>query len=226
MTNKFKNKYRIPTARATFWNYGWNAAYFITICTKNRKCWFGHVAHREMVYSGIGRIAHKCWLEIPDHFPFVKLDSFVIMPNHVHGIIIINKNVSVGAETQNTASEHLQLGGDPQNVASVQLQLVDNPQNICNQNPISADDFPNICNKNPLQIDAMKNQFGPQSQNLASIVRGFKIGVTKYARAIHPEFMWQARYHDIIIRDERSFINIANYILNNPAKWEKDKFLT
>ena len=172
MTKKFKNKYRIPTARATLWNYGWNAAYFITICTKNRKCWFGHVAHREMVYSGIGRIAHKCWLEIPDHFPFVKLDAFVIMPNHVHGIIIINKNVSVGAETQYIASLQRPLGDDPQN----------------------------ICNKNPLQIDAMKNQFGPQSQNLASIVRGFKIGVTKYARAIHPEFMWQARYHDIIIR--------------------------
>ena len=198
MTKKFKSKYRIPTARATLWNYGWNAAYFITICTKNRKCWFGHVAHREMVYSGIGRIAHKCWLEIPDHFPFVKLDAFVIMPNHVHGIIIINKNVSVAAETQYIASLQRPLGDDPQN----------------------------ICNKNPLQIDAMKNQFGPQSQNLASIVRGFKIGVTKYARAIHPEFMWQARYHDIIIRDQRSFINIANYILDNPAKWEKDKFLT
>jgi hypothetical protein len=68
------------------------------------------------------------------------------------------------------------------------------------------------------------NQFGPQSMNLASIVRGFKIGVTKNARLIDPTFAWQPRYHDRIIRDEEAFQRIAEYIFNNPAKWKSDKF--
>ena len=47
---KYRNKYRIPAARARFWDYGWNAAYFVTICAKNRVCWFGDVVHDEMVF--------------------------------------------------------------------------------------------------------------------------------------------------------------------------------
>ncbi len=69
-----------------------------------------------------------------------------------------------------------------------------------------------------------KNKFGPQSKNLASIIRGFKIGVTKSARLINPDFAWQPRYHDHIIRDEKAYENISNYIRNNPKNWSKDKF--
>ncbi|MCO6464736.1 MAG: hypothetical protein J5I52_11375, partial [Saprospiraceae bacterium] len=86
--DKFKNKYRIASTRLQHWDYGWNAAYFVTICTKNRICWFGNVADGGMVLSEIGEIAQKCWIEIVEHFPFVKLDAFIVMPNHVHGIII------------------------------------------------------------------------------------------------------------------------------------------
>ena len=70
-----------------------------------------------------------------------------------------------------------------------------------------------------------KNKFGTQSKNLASIIRGFKIGVTKNARKIDADFKWQARFHDHIIRNDESFQNIKNYIKNNPVKWEDDKFL-
>lgn len=69
-----------------------------------------------------------------------------------------------------------------------------------------------------------KNTFGPQSQNLASIIRGFKIGVTKLARTQNPNFAWQPRYHDRIIRNQKAHENISNYIRNNPSNWEKDKF--
>ena len=90
--DKFQNKYRIPSARAPFWDYGWNASYFVTICTHNHIFYFGDIGEEEMVLSDVGEIALQCWLEIPEHFPFVKLDTFVIMPNHVHGIVIIDKN--------------------------------------------------------------------------------------------------------------------------------------
>ncbi len=60
----------------------------------------------------------------------------------------------------------------------------------------------------------VKNQFGPQSKNLASIIRGFKIGVTKNARKTNPDFAWQSNYYDHVIRNYKSYRNIKNYILN------------
>ena len=92
MTEKFQNKYRIKTTRLQNWDYGSNAAYFVTICTQNREYYFGEIINGVMQLSEIGLLANKYWLEIPEHFPFVELDEFVVMPNHVHGIIIINKS--------------------------------------------------------------------------------------------------------------------------------------
>jgi len=91
MTKKFKNKYRIPSTRLPFWDYGWNAAYFITICTKHRQHFFGKVIRKKMQLSEIGELVEKYWLYIPKHFQFVKLDAFIVMPDHFHGIIIIDK---------------------------------------------------------------------------------------------------------------------------------------
>ena len=68
------------------------------------------------------------------------------------------------------------------------------------------------------------NKFGPQSRNLAAIIRGYKTGVTIKARKIDPRFKWHPRFHDHIIRDGRAFYNIQNYIMNNPSNWGKDKF--
>jgi putative transposase len=67
------------------------------------------------------------------------------------------------------------------------------------------------------------NQFGPQSKNLASIVRGFISAVTMNARKAQVEFQWQARFHDSIIRDYQSFLFVSDYIRNNPANWKKKK---
>jgi REP element-mobilizing transposase RayT len=72
--------------------------------------------------------------------------------------------------------------------------------------------------------DTTNNRFGPQSQNLASVVRGFKIGVTKYARQHNLPFKWQPRYHEHIIRNMDELYFITDYIENNVANWEKDKF--
>jgi REP element-mobilizing transposase RayT len=89
--DKYRGKYRIPSARWRDWDYGANAAYFVTICTAHRQLFFGQISDAEMIRSEIGQIAHEYWLQIPEHFPFVVSDQFVIMPNHVHGIIVINK---------------------------------------------------------------------------------------------------------------------------------------
>ena len=70
----------------------------------------------------------------------------------------------------------------------------------------------------------IQNQFGPQSKNLASIIRGFKSSVTMAARKINPNFQWQSRFHDHLIRNDESFQKISNYIIKNPANWREDNF--
>ena len=177
---KFKNRYRIPSARASWHNYR-QGIYFVTICTQNREHYFGEIKGCEtneptMVLSDIGRYADACWQSIPSHFPHVNTTLWVIMPNHIHGILVINPFV----ETQNFAS----LRTD----------------------------------KN----DEKSSQFGPQSKNLASVIRGFKIGVTKFARKHHILFEWQPRFHDHIIRDTDELNNVSYYIENNVAKWKED----
>jgi REP element-mobilizing transposase RayT len=89
---KFNNRYRIASTRMQHWDYGWNAPYFITICTKNRDHYFGKVIQGKMQLSHIGVIADILWQEIKHHARHVELDAFVVMPNHIHGILIIDDN--------------------------------------------------------------------------------------------------------------------------------------
>src|SRR6056297_2136111 len=89
--DKFNGRYRISTTRLQNWDYGWNASYFITICTQNREQFFGEINNANMYLSKTGDLAKYYWYEIPKQFPYTKLDEFVVMPNHIHGIVIINK---------------------------------------------------------------------------------------------------------------------------------------
>jgi hypothetical protein len=91
MSDKFLNRYRVSSARISNWDYSSNAAYLITICTTSRKNYFGEIIDSEMQLSNIGEYATECWMNIPIHFPYFYLDAFVIMPNHTHGIVLIEK---------------------------------------------------------------------------------------------------------------------------------------
>lgn len=72
--------------------------------------------------------------------------------------------------------------------------------------------------------DIYKNEFGPQSKNLSSIIRGFKSAVTIQAKRINPDFGWQSRFYDHIIRNPKAYDNISQYIIENPKKWIDDEF--
>jgi REP element-mobilizing transposase RayT len=87
---KYQNKYRIKSARAPWWDYNGNGTYFITICCKNRIPYFGKIQNGRMQLNKHGQVANDCWANIPNHFPFAELGWFVIMPDHVHGIISVN----------------------------------------------------------------------------------------------------------------------------------------
>ncbi|MEJ5165965.1 MAG: transposase [Thermoanaerobaculia bacterium] len=75
------------------YDYSHPGGYFITICTYNRKHLFGKIINGKMALNDGGKIVQQYWLEIPKHFPNAGLDEFIIMPNHVHGIIMIHNNV-------------------------------------------------------------------------------------------------------------------------------------
>lgn len=119
MTNKFQNKYRIPSSRLKNWDYGTNGTYFITICTRNRKHFFGEIVsvdcENEMKFNEIGVLAYRFWAEIPKHFPFVELGNFQVMPNHVHGILIIDKKNVVDDVVDPLPVETLQCNVSTQN---------------------------------------------------------------------------------------------------------------
>jgi REP element-mobilizing transposase RayT len=74
-------------------DYSLPGKYFVTICTAQKTEWFGSIINGEMHLSEIGHIAFQMWYEIPVHFPFIGLDEFVVMPDHIHGIIVINRSV-------------------------------------------------------------------------------------------------------------------------------------
>lgn len=190
----YKNKYRIPSARLQHWDYGWNAAYFVTICTHNRQCFFGEISNGKMELSEMGKTATIYWMEIPDHFPFVNLGAFVVMPNHIHGIVVIDKPQTVNAPIPDPV-ETPNLGVSTDGVTNI-----------------------NVTNMNDKNNDPWK------PGTLGVIINQYKRKCTIESRKIDPEFAWQSRFHDHIIRDEKSYQNISQYIINNPANWDNDKF--
>ncbi len=185
MTNdssrKFRGKYRIPSARRPGWDYASPGAYFVTICTHNRQPFFGHIAGGEMRLSPIGETARRFWQEIPGHTAArVSVDVFVVMPNHVHGIVVIHD--------------------DPVAVETLQCNV-----STATDNPMSA--------------------ISPRAGSLGAIVRSYKSAVTRWCRQNgHPEFAWQSRFHDHIIRNQREYKRIAAYIIRNPAQWTEDRY--
>ena len=98
---KYKGKYRVDSTRLPAWNYATNGGYFITICTAGKKCFFGEVVGGEMQLSQIGEVAQNLWFEIPQHFPNCHIDVFCIMPNHIHGILLIKQIQNLEEDAQN-----------------------------------------------------------------------------------------------------------------------------
>lgn len=112
---KYKGTYRTETTRLKNWDYASPGYYFITICTQDHKPFFGQVKDDQMLLSPLGGMAETYWSEIPAHFANATLDEFIIMPNHVHGIVIIQEE---SVETQHAVS--LQKPSTPRKFSSMQ----------------------------------------------------------------------------------------------------------
>ncbi len=193
---KFQNKYRIPSARWQKWDYSWVGAYFITICTKNHNRNFGNIINGEMLLLGTGILADVFWHEIKNHAKNVELGEFVVMPNHVHGILVLNGNDNDDNVGDNMG-DNVQTGY----ALSVKQQQQPNTPSIGQQR------FQNIGNN-----------------SVSAIIGSYKSAVTKHAHRLGMQFVWQERFHDHVIRNTEEFQRISEYIKNNPRNWESDKF--
>lgn len=185
--------------RLRHWDYGSSSAYFITICTNDREHYFGEISDSKMQVSPVGAIAYVLWHEIKNHAKNVELGEFVVMPNHVHGILILNGNNGIANIDGGAVGD----GGD----------VVGGRDVACNV---------------PTGINHLKNEqmaaISPKSNTVSSIIRSYKSAVTKYCNRLGLPFKWQSRYHDHIIRNDESFQRISEYIMNNPLNWREDKF--
>ncbi len=104
----YKNKFRVESSRLKDWDYSTPWWYYITICTKNFNSWFGEIKNGKMVLNNVGKIINEEWNRTIEIRKSVDLDYYVIMPNHFHGIMIINgpEKIDNVVETHSDASLH------------------------------------------------------------------------------------------------------------------------
>jgi len=191
------------------YDYSQAGAYFITICCKDRKCRFGKivVGASVMELNECGQIAYDEWLKLSERFSNFELDVFQIMPNHMHGIIVLNDIVGATlAVAQNAVAQN----------AVVQNAVAQNvPNGIIALNDVGA-----------------TARVAPTTTNatIGDIVGAYKSLVANGCLDIYKTKnetmgkLWQRNYYEHIIRNEQSYQTISDYIINNPAKWKDDKF--
>lgn len=207
MGEKFRNKYRVTTTRLQTWDYSWPGAYFVTILTKNRKHYFGEIDNGKMTFTEIGQLANDLWYDILNHAKNIELGPFVIMPNHIHGIIILRGQPLPPAKARPALPPHPPVPWDRGDHGDRGGQDHKDP------------DIP----PPPFPIPPSRFQ-KPGKNSLSTIIGGYKSAITKHANRMGIEFAWHPLFHDHIIRNQKAFANISRYIANNPKNWGKEKF--
>ncbi len=199
MPEKYQNKYRIKSHRRPHWDYSGNGIYFITLMIQNRLCLFGHIENKRMFENAWGEIAINEWYKSFEIRQELSCIEFILMPNHIHAIVEINNNIALD----------------------------------------SHDPFEDSHGRGNLTDIKPKNAVAHRKQkSLSSFIAGYKSSVTTQInnsidKNIHPypylgkfnrkNRLWQTNYHDHIIRNEKSFYNISNYIRTNPENWNADE---
>ncbi len=183
------------------YDYAANGAYFVTINTRDRVRMFGDIVDRDngaqINLSSHGQIVQECWDAIPGHFPNVHLDTFQIMPDHVHAIVVILDGdvppyATMDGRSSYMAPHSVETNGAGRGGAST------------------------------LRVERRPNGVEPRS--VGAIVGSFKSAVTKrinLSRGTPGASVWQHNYHDRIIRNAAEHERIAAYIRDNPINWIK-----
>ena len=233
------------------YDYSRAGLYFITICCNRRgnplRLPFGHIENGEMILNEFGQIAYNEWVKLTERFTNFELDVFQIMPNHMHGIIALSDSVRAGfTPAQNITITPAHIGDDAQNDGDARIdddaQNDDNTQNDDPQTITPAQDGANVQNDANIIQGAGASPAPTRNASVSDIVGAYKSLVANgcldiwklawvgagFTPAQIPTMgkLWQRDFYEHIIRNEQSYETISNYIINNPAKWNEDKFYT
>ena len=188
------------------YDYSKAGLYFITICCQDRINRFEEVINGEMILNEFGLIAYNEWIKLADRFSNFELDVFQIMPNHIHGIISL---LPVGSGL----APDLLYEGQPQGLEENNKNIEGQPQVIEGQ-PQGLPQ-PDPQRKNPSIPDILGAY--------KSLVANGCLEIYKSRDEVMGKF-WQRNYYEHIIRNELAYYNFSEYIINNPIKWEEDRF--
>jgi REP element-mobilizing transposase RayT len=190
-------KHHRRSIRLKGYDYSQAGAYFVTICTQDRACLFGEVVDGEMRLNDVGRMVVAEWERLPERFPDVALDAFVVMPNHIHGIIVITHPDRVGAglvPAQEGDHEGRPYDTDPDRTTGTGATTRVAP---------TVGDV----------VSAFKS----------SVTVEYARGVKTFGWLPFRRRLWQRNYYEHIIRSEDSLNRIRQYIVENPARWVFDR---
>jgi len=199
MNNYNPNIHHRKSIRLKGYDYSQAGLYFITICVKDRECLFGEIIHGKIILNDAGKIADECWLKISEHFLNVVLHEYIVMPNHVHGIIELKRVDAICNQISNNVvgTRHV-------------VSLPDNSESSVGTS----------------HVMSQHNQFSkPIPGSISVIIQQYKSSVTRFVNKTNvSHFRWQSRFYEHIIRDEKSYHRISEYIINNPKNWKDDDF--
>ena len=212
----FQNRFLIPSARAAWHDYN-GGIYFVTICTAGREHYFGEITNGEMRLSEIGRYTGECIKNIPQHNPYADVPLYVVMPNHIHAIVVIDGD---NVPSKNHIANKLDVPNVETMYTSSQNQGTIQPETMYTS---SLQTPPQQRWKNE-NVNEQMQSISHQRGLLSTAIGGMKRAVTCFANQNKIQFGWQSRFHDHIIRHTDEMNRIAEYIETNVLRWESDEF--
>ena len=187
------------------YDYSQPGYYAVTVCTQNRSCLFGVIDNAGMLFNEAGRMIAKTWNEIPVYYPGIALDVMQIMPNHLHGIIVV---CEVGTDPRvcpNPGTENSSFPG-------VNLAAIAAYKTI-QEDGQTRGSVPTGC----LSLPKVTKQFKTMT------TKRYIDGVRNHGWYSFSGKLWQRSYHDRIIRNETELNKYRTYICNNPNNWDTDE---
>jgi putative transposase len=215
------------------YDYAQPGAYFVTICVRDRACLLGEVVDGDVVFSHIGEIAHETWADVPGHFPNVSIDTFVVMPNHVHGIISIDDDPCRGGVTPPLHDElHIvrptvtpPLREEPHIARPTATPPLHEELHIVRPT-VTPPLHEELHIARPTATPSLREEPHIVRPTLGQIVAYYKYRGTKRINALQgtPGIpFWQRGYYEHVIRDDAELERVREYILYNPLNWATDE---
>ena len=201
------------------YDYAQDGAYSVTVCTDWRTHLFGRVTDGRMELNAVGRIVEKVWHELPEHYPHVELDAFVVMPDHVHGIVVL-----VGGDSEAGSDSVPTLGSAT--VGSRPEEAGYKPALTQDEAPAHDGAREEEAGLKPAPTqDARTQDEAPtkvRRHGLSEVVRGFKTYSGRRVNGLRGTpgvAVWQRGYYEHVVRNEEDMNRIRQYFLENPLRW-------